>query len=190
VDLGEWNPSASGRWNLLRTQIRRQVPGLEYLRAVEVQTRGALHLHVIVWSPVALDKAQLRRLAVGYGFGHEVDLAQIEPGSRKHAYYVAKYVTKACDSRSAVPWRKDVVDHRTGEVRRERVDAAYRTWSASHGWGMTMRQLRDRHREQAQKRALALKVGAVATLVQAGQAEDVAGLVVPLASVPAPCADT
>jgi hypothetical protein len=155
VDLAEWNPSAAGRWNLLRTQLRRQVPELQYLRAVEVQVRGALHLHVIVWSPVALDKAQLRRLAMGYGFGHELDLAPIEPGSRKHAYYVAKYVTKACDTRGSVPWNKDVVNKRTGEVRREGTEASYRTWSASRGWKLTMRQIKDVCRAQARGRAAA-----------------------------------
>jgi hypothetical protein len=142
VDLADWNASAAGRWNVLRGAIRRLSPGLEYLRAVEVQKRGALHLHVIVWSPVALDRAYLRRLAIGNGFGHELDLAPIVPGSRKHAYYVAKYVTKACDSRDEVPWRSDVVDRATGEIQRLHTFASYRTWSASRGWGLTMREVR------------------------------------------------
>jgi len=142
VDLADWNASAAGRWNVLRGAIRRLSPDLEYLRAVEVQKRGALHLHVIVWSPVALDRAHLRRLAIGNGFGHELDLAPIVPGSRKHAYYVAKYVTKACDSRDEVPWRSDVVDLVTGEVQRLHTFAVYRTWSASRGWGLTMKEVR------------------------------------------------
>jgi hypothetical protein len=81
-------------------------------------------------------------MAIGYGFGHELDLAPITPGSRKHAYYVAKYVTKACDSRDLVPWRSDVVDIETGEIRRLHTVASYRTWSASHGWGLTMSEVR------------------------------------------------
>ncbi len=142
VDLADWNASAAGRWNLLRTRMRALFPSLEYLRAVEVQERGALHLHIIVWSAVPLDRAHLRRMAIGYGFGHELDLAPITPGSRKHAYYVAKYVTKACDSRDLVPWRSDVVDIETGEIRRLHTVASYRTWSASHGWGLTMSEVR------------------------------------------------
>jgi hypothetical protein len=142
VDLADWNPSAAGLWNVMRGSLRRLSPGLEYLRAVEVQQRGALHLHVIVFSPVELDRVDLRRTAMSYGFGHSLDLAKIVPGSRKHAYYVAKYVTKACDSRDQVPWRADVVDEVTGEVQRLHTSASYRTWSASHGWGLTMKEVR------------------------------------------------
>jgi len=142
VRLSEWNPTASARWGVLRAKIKRLVPDFQYLRAVEVQKRGALHLHVIVWSPVQLDRALLRRWAIVAGFGHELDLAPITPGSRKHAYYVAKYVTKACDSRDVVPWGADVVDEKTGEVKRQLVDGRYRTWSASQGWGLTMAQIK------------------------------------------------
>lgn len=142
VDLGEWNASAASRWNLLRTRLRAQHQDLQYLRAVEVQKRGALHLHVIVWSPDPLDKLQLRRLAIGYGFGHSLDLSPITPGSRKHAYYVAKYVTKACDQRENVPWAADLLDRSTGEIRRVDALATYRTWSASQGWGLTMKEIR------------------------------------------------
>jgi hypothetical protein len=142
VDLSEWNPSASARWNRMRTELRRKHPALQYLRAVEVQKRGALHLHILVWAPALLDVAALRRDAIRYGFGHSVDLAPIVAGSRRHAYYVSKYVTKACDSRDDVPWRADVVDHETGEIRRMRSGATYRTWSASQDWGLTMKEVR------------------------------------------------
>lgn len=143
VDLGEWNASAAARWNQMRTRLRARIPRLEYLRAVEVQKRGALHLHVIVWSPEPLDQVAMRKMAMGYGFGHSLDLAPIAPGSRKHAYYVAKYVTKACDQRENVPWAADLVDKGTGEIMRIDADrATYRTWSASHGWGMTMKDIR------------------------------------------------
>jgi hypothetical protein len=155
ISLPDWNPTASARWNLMRTQLRRLVPELQYLRAVETQKRGALHLHCIVWSPVPLDKAHLRRLAIRYGFGHELDLASIEPGSRKHAYYVAKYVTKACDSRDSVPWHADVVDKQSGEIRRALVPGRYRTWSASQGWGLTMRQIKAICAEQRARRLAA-----------------------------------
>lgn len=159
VDLSLWNPSASARWNRLRTELRRQTPALQYLRAVEVQKRGALHLHVLVWSPVPLDKASLRRDAMHYGFGHSLDLAEVVPGSRQYAYYVSKYVTKACDQRDDVPWRADCLDEETGEVRSMRTIASYRTWSASREWGLTMRALKDLMREQARRRAAALAAG-------------------------------
>jgi hypothetical protein len=142
VDLGEWNASAAASWNLMRTRLRALNPRLEYLRAVEVQKRGALHLHVIVWCPDPLDKVALREMAIRYGFGHSLDLAAIVPGSRRHAYYVAKYVTKACDVRETVPWASDLVHPGTGEITRVDGMATYRTWSASHGWGLTMKQCR------------------------------------------------
>lgn len=159
VDLSAWNPSAAGFWNHLRTALRRERPDLEYLRAVEVQDRGALHLHVIVWSSQPLDVVHLRRLAIRCGFGHSTDLAPIVAGSKRHAYYVAKYVTKACDSRDDVPWRREVVDQDTGELRRLHTIATYRTWSSSQGWGLTMKEVRRACRQavEASKRAQVLR---------------------------------
>lgn len=184
VDLAEWNAGAAAAWNRMRTRLRAEVPDLQYLRAVEVQKRGALHLHVIVWSPVPLDKARLRRLAIGYGFGHELDLAAIVPGSRRHAYYVSKYVTKACDSRDEVPWRADVADERTGEIRRLRTTATYRTWSASRGWGLTMRECREAARKA--REAAAAAAGQAVSQVLGGESAAPAGsAVLPSVSVPA-----
>jgi hypothetical protein len=143
VDLAEWNASAAARWNHLRTLLKRENPGLQFLRAVEVQKRGALHLHVIVWVPGdVLLTPELRRMALRCGFGHSVDLAPVTPGSRKHAYYVSKYVTKACDSRHDVPWAIDDVDPATGEILRREVPGRYRVWSASREWGLTMADMR------------------------------------------------
>jgi hypothetical protein len=152
--LGLWNASASSRWNHLRTLLAREYPGQEFLKAVEVQERGALHLHVIHWSPEPIDLTVVQALAVRAGFGCVLDYAPCAPGSRRAAYYVAKYVTKACDQRGAVPW--DVVNTWTGEV--EAVEQArYRTWSSSRGWGMTMRMLRDAIRAAAERRAAAAR---------------------------------
>ena len=142
MDLAEWNASHSRRWNHLRTSLRRDVPGIEYLRGVEVQTRGALHDHALLWSPVPMTTRQVRARAMAAGFGHSVDLAPIDPGSKQCAYYVSKYVTKAADSRDEVPWAGDVVDRLTGEITREQVRASYRTWSSSREWGLTMAQVR------------------------------------------------
>jgi len=125
VDLPRWNATAGARWNRTRTALRRLSPHLEFFRAVEVQEgahradgdgRGALHLHVMLWSPVPLSKRELRRLAVDHGWGHSVDLQPCQPGSARAAYYVAKYVSKACDARGEVPW-----------LRVRRRDASYET---------------------------------------------------------------
>ncbi len=147
--LGEWNASHSKRWNHLRTLLRRAHPDLEYFRGVEVQdgkrggsARGALHDHALVWSSTPLDERSLRRMAMAAGFGHEVDLAEVQLGTKKAAYYVSKYVTKSADSREDVPWAADAVDVRTGEVKRVTVAGRYRTWTQSRGWGRSMAQVR------------------------------------------------
>lgn len=145
--LGLWNASASGRWNHLRTLLAREYPGLVFLRAVEVQDgkrkagagRGALHLHVIVWTPQPLDLAVVAGLALRAGFGCGTQWAPAEPGSRRAAYYVAKYVTKACDSRAEVPWT--TLDPTTGELV-DHPGGRYRTWSSSRAWGLTMAEIR------------------------------------------------
>jgi len=143
VDLAEWNSSHSRRWNHFCTLLRREYPGLQFFRGVEVQDRGALHDHSMTWSPAGpLAIAVVRRLAMRAGFGHSVDIAPCAPGSKKAAYYVAKYVTKATDRREDVPWAADVVDTCSGEITRAVVAGRYRTWSMSREWGVTMREVR------------------------------------------------
>jgi hypothetical protein len=66
----------------------------------------------------------------------------VEPGSKRHAYYVSKYATKSTDQRGDVPWKTDVLNDRTGEVRRLRTSARYRNWSSSHGWECRMVDIR------------------------------------------------
>ena len=89
VDLARWNASHSARWNRFRTAIRRDHPELQFFRGVEVQERGALHDHAMVWSPRPLAKRRLRELALAAGFGHSLDLAPAPPGSKRVAYYVS-----------------------------------------------------------------------------------------------------
>ena len=60
----------------------------------------------------------------------------------KHPVY-GKYVTKSSGERKNVPWRADVVDQETGEVRRMDTIPTFRTWSASQSWGYTLKGLRE-----------------------------------------------
>lgn len=151
ADLASWNASAGWRWNRLVRDLRREL-GIEvrYFKATEVQRRGALHFHAMLRHPeggvLALHVAQLRRLAIKWGFGHEVDVQAVEG---RHAGYVAKYASKASDERQAVPWagrrRWERVDRQTGEVRKGWSPAftpTYRTWSASSCWGRSMSEIR------------------------------------------------
>jgi hypothetical protein len=148
--LGTWNASAGKRWNRLRTDLARLYPGIVFLRAVEVQERGAIHLHVIVWTPIPLVLNEVQTLARVAGFGCVIDFKPARAGDTRQAAYVSKYVTKATDQRGEVPW--DVVDLETGEV--TAVDEAkFRTWSCSRDWGLTMKALEAGIREAAQRRA-------------------------------------
>jgi hypothetical protein len=150
--MARWNASHSSRWNWLRTNLRRAYPDLEFMRGVEVQTRGALHDHAMLWSPRPLAKGVVKELAMRAGFGHSIDLAPCEPGSQRAAYYVSKYITKATDSRHDVPWWGDVIDYETGEVTEGVIDGRYRTWSCSRGWGLTMAAVRAEAREFVEAR--------------------------------------
>jgi hypothetical protein len=148
--LEAWNPTAGKRWNAMRTNLTRG-RHLEFLRVVEVQKRGALHLHVLVRSDLPLDVSELQGHALAAGFGCNLDLSRM-PAARA-ARYVAKYAAKGYTQRGAVPWRDEVLDKGTGEMR-PRQTASYRTVSQSQGWGLTVRQIRNEVKEgRARERA-------------------------------------
>lgn len=169
VDLAKWNAGHSGRWNWFRTVMRREYPGLEFMRGIEDQKRGALHDHVMLWSPRPLSDRAVRELALRVGFGCQLDLVHCPPGSKRAAYYVAKYVTKATDARKRVPWWGQLVDCRTGEVTEGLIDARYRTWSCSRSWGLTMaavkRDCQEFARAKAAELAAALEQDAIDQVV-------------------------
>lgn len=176
--LDEWNASHSRRWNHFRTLLAREYPGLKFIRGVEVQDgrrggrgRGALHDHAIIWTPDDVDLAVIQALALRAGFGCVIHYAPCEPGSRRAAYYIAKYVTKACDSRDLVPWLK--VDPSTGEILSDR--ATYRTWSMSRDWGLTMREVRQLVADQAARTAAVRLEGTLSLLRLALGAEPLNG---------------
>jgi len=153
--IAEWNAGMSQRWRMVIQRIRRDHgKDVQYFRAVEAQDRGALHYHVIFrradGTPLRLSKAYIRAVAVGLGFGHEVD---VQPYDEKVAGYVAKYVSKAADERPDVPWdgtRERVREYWPGvpwRVQERRftertTEANYRTWVASRRYGDRMSQVR------------------------------------------------
>jgi hypothetical protein len=139
VHLGEWNGTCSARVNRVIEQLRRETGvQLQYFRGAEVQKRGALHFHVMIRLPrshgVVLSEAQIKRIAIAYGFGHEMKLDAVT--DRKAAGYVAKYVAKSCTDRQRMPW----VHRRTGEVTNG--NGRYRPWTSSREWGQTMKDVR------------------------------------------------
>jgi hypothetical protein len=118
-----------------------------YFKGVEVQERGALHLHVVLVQPegrpLHLSKRLLRALAIEHGFGHSLDV-DLVPNVEAASKYVSKYVSKSCDERGRVPWP---------EVDGVKVKGArYRSWSSSRAWGSSMRAIRAADRELARAR--------------------------------------
>lgn len=140
VELPRWNPAAGETWHRFAVALRRRSAGVQFFRAAEVQKRGALHHHVLLWSDVALDVHDLQALALAAGYGCVIDL---QPLQAHHARYVAKYVTKSIDQREDVPWMGERVNKSTGELLEVEVAATFRAWSSSKGWGLTMRDIRD-----------------------------------------------
>jgi hypothetical protein len=152
--LGFWNSGMGKRWNRLRSALAAAYPGLEFFKAVEPQKRGALHLHIPLWTPHGVDPLHVQALALGAGFGCVMKLhTPTADEQRRTAGYVSKYVTKACDQRDEVPW--DVIDSETGEVT-EALDAPYRTWSSSRLWGPTLKAIGQAVSGAARRRAEAL----------------------------------
>jgi hypothetical protein len=146
--------------------------------------RMALHEHVIIRAKgvVRLDAAlveALRDIAMHHGYGHELRIERPavsrDGRARLAAWYAAKYVSKATTVRTEVPWRREylgnkhsvaeVVDRETGEVRQvARVEErwtprTYLTWTASRGWGASMKSVKTAQRVWAQAAA-----GGVVTL--------------------------
>jgi hypothetical protein len=161
--LGSWNASAGKRWNRLRGELVRLYPGMIFFRAVEVQKRGGIHLHVLVWTSTPLVLQEVQTLAVHAGFGCVIHFQPAKAGDTRQAHYVSKYVTKATDQRGEVPW--DVLDQATGEVQAVK-EAKFRTWSSSRDWGMTMKAVDAGIREAARNRAdRLLELATVATVL-------------------------
>lgn len=146
---GAWNASAGSRWNHLRTSLGDLMDGIEYVRVVEVQQRGLLHLHIVIWSPEPLSALVVQEKAMTAGFGCVMDLAPLD-SAEKTARYLAKYVAKAVDVRTQVPWRREVVDEETGEVV-VKIMPTYRAWSSSRSWPIRMAML-----VEASRRAVAI----------------------------------
>lgn len=154
---GDWNKGESGCWNRLRLALARLTEGsLTYIGSVETQKRGVLHRHIVLNVDRPLEPAQVGALALAAGYGCVHDL-QIVRDARKAAWYISKYVMKSAGDRGDVPWRAEVVDHETGEIRTLETTPTFRTWSAAQSWGFTLNGLRDIARAQAAARARYLK---------------------------------
>jgi hypothetical protein len=153
MSKGDWNAGESGCWNRLRLSLSRlSERSLTYIGAVETQKRGVLHRHLVINLDRPLLPGEVQALAMVAGYGCVHDLQPIASAS-KAAWYISKYVTKSSGDRENVPWRADVVDEETGEIRRMETVPTFRTWSSAQSWGFTLKGLREIARLQAQARA-------------------------------------
>lgn len=94
--LVEFNRTAMARWHRVASELARIAPGLEFVRVVELQKRGAVHLHVVIRGASAVTLRRVRRLAVGAGFGPRVEWAPVRD-SRGLGRYLAGYLMKSRD---------------------------------------------------------------------------------------------
>lgn len=122
-------------WNRLRVTLARERPGgpymKEYAAVVEVQKRGALHLHILMTGRY-VPQRKLVGMAMAAGFGRCTDIREVRrvarDGEKGSADYVTKQLAGYLTKQSAV-----ALAAKTNERRRP-----LRT---SRGWGdgITMR---------------------------------------------------
>jgi hypothetical protein len=94
--IERWNLGASDRWEAFRRRLAHRFPGLtiEWARVYELQTRGALHVHVIVRGAYFIPQGLLVRLAVASGFGPIVDVRKVIE-ARGVSSYLGSYLAKS-----------------------------------------------------------------------------------------------
>jgi hypothetical protein len=88
-------------WNRLRGRLARERKSgaymKEYAAVVEVQQRGALHLHVLMTGRY-VPQRQLAQMAAEAGFGRCTDIREVRPVARAGSRGSAEYVTKQLTS--------------------------------------------------------------------------------------------
>lgn len=166
---GEWNRQESACWNRLRTSLTRSRT-MAYVGAVETQERGLLHRHLVLITDVPLEYSEVQQLALAAGYGCVLDIEPLQSAA-KAGRYLAKYVTKSTADRPDVPWTTVHVDHDTGEVTERQRRATFRLWSASHRWGVTMKEIKAVAQAQAAARARYHRELVAALADEQGQAD-------------------
>lgn len=132
-DAARFNSEAPRRWDHLRRDLARllDVDKVEAFGSWELQDRGVLHRHAAMVVPEGLTQrrfmAAVKLCAMRQGFGRQVD---VKPARQGVEWYLAKYATKSVDDLPAARY----VDQ-WGEVI---VSGAWRPWSQSRGWWLSM----------------------------------------------------
>lgn len=143
VPMAAWNATAPQRWSWFVTAMRRDLKrDVQFCGSWEVQARGALHRHVLMWCPGVTERrfrAAVRLCRFRWAFGQQYNVQPVSGDDAREiarkAGYCASYCTKGGD-------RAQTVDMRTGEMK----PGGYRPWSASRRWGQTMKAIREEQR--------------------------------------------
>ena len=160
--LARWHAQLARNWSDFITYLRRALPGcrVEYMKTYEPQKRDAQHVHAPMSVEGVVTEKRLRQViaecAERWGFGPQLDVSMVDTkrvglgecseGVARAAGYVAKYVTKSCD-RMLTGIRMIDAD---GTERMGRL----RAWSASRGWGDTMKRCAERRAQWMAAEAL------------------------------------
>lgn len=80
-------------WNRLRTRLRKAGLLHEFAAVLEVQQRGALHLHVLQTGKF-IEKNRLKGMARAAGFGRCTDIREVKRGAADGARGSASYSAK------------------------------------------------------------------------------------------------
>lgn len=162
-EAAEWNYHAPQNWSWFVTYLRRELEryglALEYFKTIETQERGVLHFHALVRLNGLMPRRKLRQMvqtcAIQWQFGRVLDVQFIEGDDgltmARKAGYCASYVTKSADAPADSFVAVESFDPETGEGVVEPLHRGYRPWSASRGWGDSMRAIRGRRRDWASR---------------------------------------
>jgi len=157
----EWNFRAPQNWSWFVTYLRRELAmyglQLEFFKTFETQERGLLHIHALVRLDGLMPRRRLRSMvqtcAIQWDFGRVLDVQFIDQGDgltmARKAGYCASYVTKSADAPADSFVAMESIDPESGEGVVEPLHRGYRPWSASRGWGDSMRAIRGRRRDWA-----------------------------------------
>jgi len=91
----EWNATVPERFARLMRSLRRWMPECEYARVLELQKRGALHVHALVLGWRWVDLEAVRALVVAAGFGPRFEISEVRDGQGLARYLASKYLVKS-----------------------------------------------------------------------------------------------
>ena len=107
-EVGQWNPKhISELLQRIRVWVRRRGHGLRYVWVAELQQRGALHYHLLLWLPRGLTLPKPDKQGWWTHGSTRIEWA------RKPAGYLAKYASKL-DSKSGIGFPRGARLHGRG----------------------------------------------------------------------------